>query len=75
MTQIFHYWLWVVGLALLLYLPVSVLIYILSVRRLAKKLQRPLEASELNGQKQRAYVIATFVCLVFSIIFNFRILS
>ena len=75
MGLIFEYWLWVIGLALLLYIPVSVLIYIFSVRRLEKKLKRPLELAELKGQKRRANFIATFVCLAFSILFNFRLLS
>lgn len=60
----------VIALALLLILPVGRLIWTLGVRRLQKRLARPLDAAELANQKKRAYLIAVFVCLVFSLTYN-----
>jgi len=55
--------------ALLLY-PVSQWIWALSVRRLQKRLDRELAEDEIAGQKRRAWVIAAFICPVFSLLFN-----
>ena len=57
-------------LALLLYFPVSKLIWTLSVRRLQKKLKRELTPEEINGQLARARFIAILLVLLFSILFN-----
>ena len=62
--------LWVLVLAGLLFLPVSKLIWVLSVRRLQKKTGRDLSDEELQGQLKRARVIAVFVTLIFSFLFN-----
>ncbi len=69
-----QYWLWVIALAVALFFPVSRLIHVISVRRLQRKLGRTLDQDKIDGQKKRAYVIATFVCLAFSLLFNFKIL-
>ena len=61
---------WVALLALLLFFPVSKLIWTLSVRRLQKKLQRELSPEEINGQLARARFISILIVLLFSLLFN-----
>ena len=75
MSQLTNYWLWVIALTLALLYPVGQLIWVISVRKLQKKLQKKLESEELQGQKRRAYIIAVVVCLAFSLLFNYRILN
>lgn len=65
------FWLWVIVLTLLLLYPVSKLIWVFSVRRLQRKLSRELDEQELKGQRNRAWVIAAFICFVFSMLYNF----
>ena len=62
--------LWVVLLAALLFWPMSKLVFVLSVRRLQRKLGHELDAGELAGQLNRARVIGVFVSLVFSYLYN-----
>ena len=62
--------LWILLLAALLFWPMSKLIWVLSVRRLQRKLARPLDESEITGQFNRARVISVFVSLLFSFAFN-----
>ncbi len=62
--------LWVVLLAALLFWPMSKLIWVLSVRRLQRKLSRPLEENEIAGQVARARIISVFVSLLFSFLYN-----
>ena len=69
------FWFWVVVLGAALFLPVSNLMHVFSVRRLQKKLQRELDANEIAAQKKRSYFIAIFVCLIFSILFNYQFIS
>lgn len=66
---------WVLVLAGLLFLPVSKLIWVLSVRRLQKKTGRELSEQELQGQLKRARVIAAFVALIFSFLFNANLMG
>lgn len=61
---------WVLVLALMLLFPVSNLIWVSSVRRLQRKLGRPLETDELRGQKRRARFISLLLVLPFSWSFN-----
>ena len=61
---------YVVLLAVLLFYPVSRWIWVLSVRRLQRRLDRELTQQEIVGQKRRAWVIASFICPVFSLLFN-----
>ncbi|MCP1674760.1 hypothetical protein J2T57_001898 [Natronocella acetinitrilica] len=61
---------YVLILAALLFLPTRKIIWVLSCRRLERKLARDLESREIAGQKQRAGFIAFFVVLVFSFLFN-----
>lgn len=62
-------------MTLALLYPVAQLIWVVSVRRLQKRLQRPLDQPELRGQRQRAFVIGMVVSLAFSMLFNFRLLN
>ena len=61
-----------VALAALLFLPVSRLIWVMSVRRLERKQQRRLEEAERRTQLRRARVVAVFVVLTFSFLFNLQ---
>ena len=67
------YLLWTLALAAVLWWPASRIIWVLSVRRLQRKLDRELSDNEIAGQKRRAWVIATVLSLVFSALFNFRL--
>lgn len=57
-------------LAALLFIPVSKLVWTLSVRRQERKLKRKLEDSEVEGQLNRARFITIFVVLAFALMFN-----
>ncbi len=57
-------------LAAVLFFPVSKLIWVLSVRRVQRKEHRELSSEELQGQHNRARVIAVVVSLLFSYLFN-----
>ena len=61
---------WVLLLAALLFYPVSKLIWVVSVRRLQRRLQRELSEEEVQGQLRRARVLAVFVALMFSWLYN-----
>ena len=67
--------LWVLLLAALLFWPISKLIWVMSVRRLQRKLQKELSQEEIAGQLNRARVIAAFVSLIFSWLFNLHTLG
>ncbi len=62
-------------LATLLWIPVSRLVWTLSVRRLERRTARQLDATELAGQKRRASVIAFVVVIPFALLFNYWLLS
>lgn len=57
-------------LAILLFFPTSKLIWTVSVRRLQMKIKTELSNAELEGQLKRARIIAIFVVLIFSYLFN-----
>nr|VFK22183.1 MAG: hypothetical protein BECKMB1821G_GA0114241_100184 [Candidatus Kentron sp. MB]VFK32592.1 MAG: hypothetical protein BECKMB1821I_GA0114274_10354 [Candidatus Kentron sp. MB]VFK75985.1 MAG: hypothetical protein BECKMB1821H_GA0114242_10383 [Candidatus Kentron sp. MB] len=61
-------------LALLIFFPVSKLLWVLSVRRLEKKLERETSDQERQGQLSRARFLAIFVVLIFSFLFNYHLL-
>lgn len=65
----------VLVLALLLFFPVSKLIWVMSVRRLQRKLNKTLEEKDLQGQLNRARFIAVLVSLIFSFLFNLNLLG
>ena len=62
-------------LAALLFLPMSKLVWVLSVRRLERKLKQALTEAEIQGQLGRARFIAVFVSLAFSFLFNLNLLG
>lgn len=65
----------VIVLAVLLFIPVSKLIWVISVRRLQRKLNRELNETELAGQMTRARFISIFVSLIFSYLFNLKMIG
>ncbi len=60
-------------LAVLLYIPVSKIVWVLSVRRLERKVDRPLTESEMRNQLIRARVVGTILVLVFAYLFNLQL--
>ncbi len=65
----------VVLLAVLLFFPMSKLIWVLSVRRLQRKLGRELSEAEIRGQLTRARFIGIFVALIFAWLFNLNLIG
>ena len=70
-----YYWLWVAVLALALFLPVSKLVWVLSVRRMERRLGHPLNDQERAGQLNRARFVAMVVSVAFSALFNYHLLD
>ena len=66
------FFLWWLLLAAMLFYPVSKLIWVLSVRRLQKKLGRSLDDGELAGQKRRARVLAVILVMIVAFIYNIQ---
>ena len=65
----------VLVLALLLFFPVSKIIWILSIRRAERKLEQNLTREEANGQMARARFIAVPLVFAFSWLFNLQLYS
>ena len=65
----------VLVLAALLFFPISKLIWVFSVRRLQRKLNRELNQTEIAGQMTRARFISIFVSLMFSYLFNLNMIG
>jgi len=63
----------VLVLAALLFIPVSKLIWVFSVRRLQRKTKTELSQAEIDGQLNRARFLSIFLCLIFSFLFNLQI--
>lgn len=61
-------------LAVLLFFPVSRLVWILSIRRKERKLQRGLTGDEIAGERSRARFIAIPMVALFSFLFNLQLL-
>jgi hypothetical protein len=62
-------------LAGLLFLPVSNLVWVMSVRRLERRLGQPLSDQERQGQLNRARFLAIVLCVAFSALRNYRLLD
>jgi len=62
-------------LAALLLLPTRKIIWVLSVRRLEKKLGHALNDEERAGQRSRALFISLLLVLIFSWLFNQHLLG
>jgi hypothetical protein len=75
MSPWIHYWLSVLVLAVLLFWPASKLVWVLSVRRLERKLGRTLADDERHCQFTRARLLAAIFCLAFSLLFNYQLLD
>jgi hypothetical protein len=61
-------------LAILLFVPVSRIVWVLSIRRLQRRLNRELTATEQRGQLRRARFIALPLTLLFSILFHVQVI-
>lgn len=70
MSPVVIFWFWVLLLTALLFIPVTNLIYVFSVRRQQRKLKTELGPDELAAQKQRARFVAAVICFLFSFFFN-----
>lgn len=64
---------WSALLAVMLFFPVSKLVWTLSIRRQERKQSRKLDDAELSGQRQRARFITFFLVVVFALMFNANI--
>ena len=65
----------VLVLAALLFIPVSKLIWVVSVRRLQRKTKTELTQAEIDGQLNRARFLSIILCLIFSFLFNMQIIG
>ncbi|PPR15576.1 MAG: hypothetical protein CFH33_01349 [Alphaproteobacteria bacterium MarineAlpha9_Bin3] len=65
----------VIVLSVLLYYPVNKLIFVLSVRRLEKKIGKKLNNFQKSGQLRRSRFISIFLIIIFSCLFNINILD
>ena len=70
-----YYLISVIILALLLYYPVNKMIFVLSVRRLERRIAKQLNDDQKNGQLKRSRFISIILILCFSCLFNINILS
>ena len=64
---------WSTLLAVMLFFPVSKLVWTLSIRSQERKQKRKLNDSEVTGQMQRARFITFFLVVVFALMFNVNI--
>lgn len=65
----------VVVLAALLFVPVTRLVWVLSVRRLERKTSTVLDETERAGQLRRARLVALILVILFSLLFNLAMLG
>ena len=70
-----YFYVSVLILAALLFIPASKLIWVMSVRRLQRKTGHELSDAEVQGQKNRARLIAVILVLVFSWFFNLNLMG
>jgi len=69
-AQYLWFFAWSALLAAMLFMPVTKLVWTLSVRRQERKLDRKLNQEEINGQLRRARFITFFLVVPFAIMFN-----
>ena len=69
-SQLTWFLVWSALLAAMLFIPVSKLVWTLSVRRQERKLDRKLDETEVKGQLQRARFLSAFLVIVFALLFN-----
>jgi hypothetical protein len=65
---------WSMALAAALWWPAGRIVWVMAVRRLERRLGRSLDATEVAAQRRRAWLLALPLCLVFSGLFNLRLL-
>lgn len=65
----------VVVLAALLFVPVTRLVWVLSVRRLERKTGTVLDETQRAGQLRRARLVALILVILFSLLFNLAMLG
>lgn len=65
----------VLVLSLLLFYPVTKLVWVLSVRRLQRLSSEPLSEQAIQGQRSKARFIAALLAFVFSLLFNLQLLG
>jgi hypothetical protein len=75
MSQQLFFYASVLVLAVLLFIPASKLIWVLSVRRLERKTSSKLSEAERLGQLNRARLLALVLVLIFSLLFNISMLG
>jgi len=73
MTAYFYFS--VLILAMLLFFPVSKMIWVISVRRLQRKTGRLLTTEEIEAQKTRSRFIALLLVFPFAWFFNYGLLG
>ena len=73
MTTYFYFS--VLILAILLFFPVSKMIWVISVRRLQRKTGRLLTTEEIEAQKTRSRFIALLLVFPFAWFFNYGLLG
>ena len=69
------FYLAIIALALMLFFPVSNIIWVLSIRRSERKMGQKLTREQAGGQKVRARVIAVVLVLTFAWLFNLQLYS
>ncbi len=57
------------------FFPVSKLIWVLSVRKLQRKMRRELSEQETEAQLRRARILAVFIVVIFSFLFNAHVIG
>lgn len=64
---------WSALLAAMLFIPVSKLVWTLSVRRMERRLERKLNQDEIQGQLRRARFVSFFLVAAFALLFNVNV--
>lgn len=62
-------WVWTIVLGGLLFYPTRQLLWVLSVRRLERRLGKPTSEEERGSLKRRTTVTAVLLCFVFSVVY------
>lgn len=75
MSQSLYFHLSVLVLTAMLFVPVSRLVWAMSVRRLERRTGAELDETARTGQLNRARFIALVLCLAFSYLFNLSLLG
>ena len=63
-------WLWSAALAIALFYPVRQLIWVLSVRRVQRKIGELPDQEARDSMKRRAGVTSALLCLIFAAVFG-----